>query len=89
MKRLLWSLSLSIIIVFWGVAGAGAFDIAGDVALLADAETGQILFEKNIHRRVEPASITKIMVMVLCQEAIEKGEVSTEEIGRASCRERV
>ncbi len=80
MKRFLLGLSLSIIILFFGVAGAGAFDVVGDIALLVDAETGQVLFEKNAHKRVEPASITKIMAMILCQEAIEKGEVSTEDL---------
>jgi len=48
-------------------------DIISQSAVLMDAETGQILFEKNMHEKLPPASITKIMTALL---AIEKGKLS-------------
>lgn len=38
------------------------------------ADTGQVLVEKNADKQVEPASITKIMTMLLALEAVERGE---------------
>lgn len=47
--------------------------IVSESAVLMDADSGQILFEKNMHRQLPPASITKIMTALL---AIEKGDFS-------------
>lgn len=49
-------------------------DVEADVALLVVADTNQILLEKNADKAVEPASIAKIMTMLLALEAVEKGE---------------
>lgn len=49
-------------------------------AILIDAETGKILFEKNSHEKLAPASMTKIMSMLIIVEAIEKGVVSWDEV---------
>ena len=38
-------------------------------AILIDAETGQVLYEKNADMRLAPASMTKIMTMLLAMEA--------------------
>ena len=40
-------------------------------AILIDAETGQVLYEKNADMRLAPASMTKIMTMLLAMEAVE------------------
>lgn len=53
-------------------------------AILMDAATGTILYEKNAHDRLPPASITKIMTMLLVMEAIEKGTLSLNEKVRTS-----
>ena len=45
--------------------------IYGEAAVLLDASTGQILYGKNIHQQMEPASLTKIMT---CLIAIEEGD---------------
>jgi D-alanyl-D-alanine carboxypeptidase (penicillin-binding protein 5/6) len=45
-------------------------------AVLMDAHTGTILLEKNKDQRLPPASITKIMTMLLIMEAIEQGKIS-------------
>ncbi|NMB12343.1 MAG: D-alanyl-D-alanine carboxypeptidase [Firmicutes bacterium] len=49
-------------------------DVEADVALLVVAGTNQVLLEKNADKVVEPASIAKIMTMLLALEAVEKGE---------------
>jgi len=55
------------------------FDLQTESALLVDATTGELLFEKNIHEPLYPASITKIMTLLLAFEAIEEGKVSLED----------
>lgn len=44
-------------------------------AILTDADTGTVIFEKNSHDKLPPASITKIMTMLLVMEAIEDGKI--------------
>lgn len=47
----------------------------GKSAILIEASTGKILYEKNAHDRYAPASMTKIMSMILIMEAIEDGKL--------------
>lgn len=55
------------------------FDLKAESALLVDATTGEIIFEKNMHDTVYPASITKIMTLLLSMEALESGKISMED----------
>lgn len=48
-------------------------------AILIERDTGSILYEKNIHEKLPPASMTKIMTMLLIMEAIDKGQLSFDE----------
>lgn len=48
-------------------------------AVLMDADTGTFLFEKNIHEKLPPASITKIMTMLLIMEALEQEKITLDE----------
>lgn len=48
-------------------------------ALLMEKETGQVLFAKEEHQRLEPASVTKIMTLLLTMEAISRGELRYED----------
>lgn len=47
----------------------------GKSAILIEASTGKILYEKNSHERYAPASMTKIMSLILIMEEIEKGNL--------------
>lgn len=49
-------------------------------AILIEASTGEIIFEKNSHERLVPASMTKMMSMLLIIESIEKGIISLDEM---------
>lgn len=55
-------------------------------AVMMDAATGALLFEKNSHQKLAPASITKIMTMLLAVEALEQGRVRLEDRIRTSER---
>lgn len=52
------------------------FNINAKSALLMDASTGEILYEKNIHEKLPPASITKIMTLLLAMEALDSNKIS-------------
>lgn len=47
-------------------------------AILVDGDYGEVLYEKNAHERMYPASITKIMTSLLVLEAVERGELSLD-----------
>ncbi len=49
-------------------------EISAPSAILMEASTGTILYEKNSHEKMRPASITKIMTLILIFEALESGK---------------
>lgn len=53
-------------------------------AVLMDAATGTVMFSKNSHERLPPASITKVMTMLLIMEAIDNGSLQWDEKVRTS-----
>lgn len=53
-------------------------------AILIERDTGTVLYDKNADEKLSPASMTKIMTLLLIMEAIEKGELSTKEKIRTS-----
>ena len=48
-------------------------------ALLMEKETGTILYQQNAHTRLEPASVTKVMTLLLVMEAVDEGRLSLDE----------
>lgn len=55
------------------------FDIAASSAVLMEASTGKILYEKNADLPLPPASVTKVMTLLLVMEAIEAKRVSWDD----------
>jgi len=53
-------------------------------AILIERDTGKVLYDKNGNEQLPPASMTKIMTMLLIMEAIDKGKLSWNEKVRAS-----
>lgn len=53
-------------------------------AILIERDTGKVLFEKNGKEQLPPASMTKIMTMLLIMEALDEGKLSMDEKVRAS-----
>lgn len=63
--------------------GAG-LEIGGKSAVLMDAATGKILYESNSHEQLAPASVTKVMTMLLIMEAVDSGKISMTDTVTAS-----
>ena len=55
----------------------GEIELKSEAAVLMDGDTGQVLFEKEMHRRMYPASITKIMTALLALERGNLGDTIT------------
>ncbi|MBQ8910390.1 MAG: D-alanyl-D-alanine carboxypeptidase [Oscillospiraceae bacterium] len=64
--------------------GAVELDIPAKAAILIDAATGTVLYEQNAHTPLPPASVTKVMTMLLIMEAIDDGRIGWEDTVTAS-----
>lgn len=58
---------------------AGVLEITSPSAILMEASTGQVIFEQNADERRSPASITKIMTLLITFDYIKAGKVSLED----------
>ena len=74
MKRITVLLMLVLVLptLISGVSGEG-LDVPVKSAVLMDVATGTVLYEKNAHEALAPASVTKVMTMLLIMEAIDSG----------------
>ena len=82
MKRVVvWVLLMSLVVMPVSAAPA---QVEAKSALLMDATTGQILYEQGSHERLAPASVTKVMTMLLIMEAIDDGRICWEDTVTAS-----
>ena len=59
-------------------------DLKSESACLMEPETGRILYEKNPTQHLEPASVTKIMSVLLIYEALSDGRIKKDDIVTAS-----
>ena len=91
MKRLL---SFWLVLSLLGVSGAARAEplrdndlkISAPSAVLMEKETGELLYEKGAHERRPPASVTKVMTLLLIVEDIESGKIALEDVVTASAR---
>lgn len=58
---------------------AAELGITAKAAILMEADTGTVLYEKNAEQALSPASITKIMTLILIFDALESGQITLEE----------
>ena len=65
-------------------AQAAPLEVTAKSALLMDAATGTVLFEQNSHEALAPASVTKVMTMLLIMEAIADGRIGWDDTVTAS-----
>ena len=70
--------------IFPVYAGAVELDIPAKSALLMDAATGTVIYESNAHEALAPASVTKVMTMLLIMEAIDSGRIGWDDTVTAS-----
>ena len=86
MKRLVWVLVIGALLL--GMLPvrslAAGPEVPGKSALLMDVATGTVLYEKNAHEPLAPASVTKVMTMLLIMEAIDSGKIGWDDTVTAS-----
>ena len=84
MGRRIWL--FVVIALLLGAVPAQAVDlqVAGKSALLMDVATGKVLYENNAHEPLAPASVTKVMTMLLIMEAIDSGKIGWNDTVTAS-----
>ena len=79
MKKRIPALLLALLCCLPMPVHAVELPVEAKAALLMEKETGQVLFAKEEHQRLEPASVTKIMTLLLTMEAISRGELRYED----------
>ena len=85
MKRMRWILAAALIVGMLPLrAGAAALAEAGKSAVLMDVTTGTVLYENNSHEPLAPASVTKVMTMLLIMEAVDSGKIALTDTVTAS-----
>jgi len=86
MKRIaLFALLLGLVVGLMPVgAQAVDLDIPAKSALLMDVATGTVLYASNEHEALAPASVTKVMTMLLIMEAIDSGRIGWNDTVTAS-----
>ena len=87
MLKRLFAVLLAVVIFGASAVSAGALgegDISAPAAVLMDADTGKILFEKNAHEQRACASITKVMTLTLVMEAVDSGKIHMDDVVTAS-----
>ena len=82
------SILLFIIFLFPFVVKAEDINLAENAksAIMIEASTGEIIYEKNAHEKLPPASMTKMMSMLIIMENIEAGKLKWDEIVTASVK---
>ncbi|SHI93398.1 D-alanyl-D-alanine carboxypeptidase family protein [Lutispora thermophila] len=82
-KKIISIISLIMIIIIINqpllVNGDNEITLNCKSALLMEASTGEIIYEMNSHDRLEPASVTKIMTMLLTMEALDSGRITLDD----------
>ena len=72
---------LLLFLMLWPAsAWAVELNIEAPSALLMEKTTGEILYTKNEHQKLEPASVTKVMTLLLTMEAIDRGTIAYDDV---------
>lgn len=80
MKRMIAALLTAALCILPAAAVTGAPEVEAGAVVLMEKETGTVLYEQNAHEQLEPASVTKVMTMLLVMEALDSGRITTDEI---------
>ena len=81
MKKIIFGLCVFFICILSVAAETTDYAPNSKSAILIDAATNTVIFEKNADEKLAPASMTKIMSMLLIMEAIDRGDISlTDEV---------
>lgn len=69
-----------------GAVGENFLDLSCESAILISQDTGEVLYEHNSHEKLRPASVTKVMTILLIMEEIDSGRLSYSD--KVSCSEK-
>lgn len=69
-----------------GEVGENFLDLSCESAILISQDTGEVLYEHNAHEKLRPASVTKVMTILLIMEEIDSGRLSYSD--KISCSEK-
>lgn len=85
-KKIFASLLLTIFLISLipSLAISAELDLESKSAVLIEATTGQVIYEKNAHEKRPPASVTKLMTLLVAIEAIKEGRGNYEDVVVAS-----
>ncbi len=70
----------------FGAPSGSALTVGASSAVLMEKSTGAVLYEKNAHERLPPASVTKVMTLLLIAEDLESGKIRLTDTVTASRR---
>ncbi len=88
MKKLTQFVVFAGLVLAWGLGSGSHAFAAGEpeykAAILMEAQSGQVLFEESSHAPVIPASLVKMMVMLIAMESVEAGHVQMTDMITAS-----
>ena len=84
MRKIGIILALFMVLACITPVSAANLDVASKSALLMDMATGTVLYEQNAHEKLPPASVTKVMTMLLIMEAIDSGKIGWNDMVTAS-----
>lgn len=70
-----WAAFLTAAVLFPARSWAVELPVEAQAALLMEKTTGQVLYAKNEHEQLEPASVTKVMTLLLAMEALDEGRI--------------
>lgn len=79
MKKLFFAVLAALMLTAGTFAAPAPPEVAAPSAILVERTSGTVLYEKNSHEKLAPASVTKIMTMLLTVEALERGQISLED----------
>ena len=69
-----------------GEVGENFLDLSCESTILISQDTGEVLYEHNAHEKLRPASVTKVMTILLIMEEIDSGRLSYSD--KISCSEK-
>ena len=78
------ALALAIQLFIFSVSADEPFTLDAKSAILMEAESGMVLFEQNADEALPPASVTKVMTLLLVMEAVDSGTLKLNDMIRTS-----
>ena len=84
MKKILSLILVMLFSVNLTAFGEGTLEIPAPSAILIEAGSGKVLYEKDADTKRPPASVTKVMTMLLVMEAIDSEQISMDDMVRCS-----